>query len=188
MMQLTIITCLCSQWTNNRLSTESILSQAQRPSCSTSDRIYRLIRGFSYWNHRKDLGHWWHFWPRKWLVSLESQDVGRGVSACNVAVQLIAMLCLISSSEHATKSSTSVLCKCTSCVVGPTTIFFLKYCTSNRLPLLRSIYYPVPAVLAREVYPYLGITAFPPHYRSNYHGNRSFHMAVLSKVDDFVTF
>jgi len=31
------------------------------------------------------------------------QDVGRGVSACHAAVQLTAMLCLISSSEHATE-------------------------------------------------------------------------------------
>ena len=31
------------------------------------------------------------------------QDVGRGVSACHAAVQLTAMLSLISSSEHATE-------------------------------------------------------------------------------------
>ena len=142
MMQLTIITCACSQWTNNRLSTESVLSQARRPPCSTSDRKYRqkrfkLLESPEGWPLMTFLA------TQMTIVSPESQDVGRGVSACHAAVKLIAMLCLISSSEHATKSSTSVLCKCTSCVVPrflPQNIarpIDYHYCDRSITPFLR---------------------------------------------------
>ena len=95
--------CLCSPWTNNRLSTESVLSWAQRSSIvwpvtentlseevSVAGIARRTLATDDNFGHTTDL-------------SPEGQDVRRGDRAHQVGIQFIVLLCLISSSQQATE-------------------------------------------------------------------------------------